>query len=185
MTHQTTTAKTDMPMQYLVVVFTNIRVAADVPAANGASLLCCCRCVFGNGGVHQRGGGCMLKRVATSQECYDQICLQIVDFFYNCTTAGEVTIVNDLKEFESAMDTNKDKLIVAYHTAAWCGPCKMIWPIVCLPPHLPSGPLLPPPPHPVQSHPYRCSMFWPPHLRVAFVYDKVLLSFPPPSILPA
>ena len=59
---------------------------------------------------------------------------KLLTSLYNCTTAGEVTIVNDLKEFESAMDTNKDKLIVAYHTAAWCGPCKMIWPIVCLPP---------------------------------------------------
>jgi len=49
---------------------------------------------------------------------------------FSATAAGEVTIVNDLKQFESAMDTNKDKLIVAYHTAAWCGPCKMIWPIV-------------------------------------------------------
>ena len=39
--------------------------------------------------------------------------------------AGQVSEIEDLKAFESAMEANKSKLVVAYHTAAWCGPCKV------------------------------------------------------------
>jgi hypothetical protein len=39
--------------------------------------------------------------------------------------AGEVPEIEDLKAFEAAMEANKSKLVVAYHTAAWCGPCKV------------------------------------------------------------
>ena len=32
---------------------------------------------------------------------------------------GEVAVISSLKDFESAMDANKSKLVAAYHTAAW------------------------------------------------------------------
>ena len=37
----------------------------------------------------------------------------------------EAAEIEDLKAFEAAMEANKSKLVVAYHTAAWCGPCKV------------------------------------------------------------
>jgi len=169
-------------LQYLVVVFTNIRGAADIPAAHGASLLCYCRCVCGKGGVHQRGGGCMLKGggVATSQECYDQNCLQIVDVslqLYNSRRSDNRQRPQRIRIGDGYQQGQADSS-VSHGRVVWALQDDLANRLS--PAHFPSGPLLPPPPHPVQSHSYPCSIFWPSHLRVAFVFEKVLLSFPPP-----
>jgi len=45
------------------------------------------------------------------------------------TDAGPVVIIKNMAEYKAALD-KATGLSVAYHTAAWCGPCKMIWPHV-------------------------------------------------------
>ena len=40
------------------------------------------------------------------------------------------TIINSLDEFNEAINTQNNNLVIAYFTASWCGPCKVISPIV-------------------------------------------------------